>query len=103
MERIVELNRGPFVGAPAPLVRLDDVPANGVVLDVRDAESFAAGHAPDSLNVPAGAGSFATHAGFVLPLDRPLVLYGDVRELDAAARGLRSIGFIELACAPLKQ
>ncbi len=97
MERIVGLNRGPFVGAPAPLARLDEVPANGLVIDVRAAEAFAAGHIRSALNVPVGGGSFATHAGFVLPLDRPLVLYGDAHELDAAARGLRSIGFIDLA------
>jgi glyoxylase-like metal-dependent hydrolase (beta-lactamase superfamily II)/rhodanese-related sulfurtransferase len=96
MERIVELNRGPFVGAPAPLPRLDAVPADGLVLDVRPAEAFATGHVANALNVPAGAGSFATRAGFVLPLDRPLALYGDAREVDAAARGLRSIGFIDL-------
>jgi hydroxyacylglutathione hydrolase len=97
MERIVELNRGPFVGAPTPVNGLTSVPTDAVVLDVRPASAFASGHVSGALNVPVSAGSFATRAGFVLPLDRPLVLNGADGEIAAAARGLRSIGFLELA------
>jgi len=97
MERIVELNRGPFLGAPPPLQRLAQVAGGAVVLDVRPATAFAAGHVAGALNVPVDGGSFATRAGFVLPLDTPIVLHGDASETDRAARGLRSVGFLELA------
>jgi glyoxylase-like metal-dependent hydrolase (beta-lactamase superfamily II)/rhodanese-related sulfurtransferase len=97
VERVVELNRGPFVPAQAPVGRLDRIPEDGVVLDVRSADEFAAGHVPGALNVPVGGTSFATKAGFVLPLDRPIVLHGSVDEIDAAAAGLRAVGFLELA------
>ena len=33
----------------------------------------------------------------MLPLDRPIVLHGSVDEVDAAAVGLRAVGFLELA------
>ncbi|TML88260.1 MAG: MBL fold metallo-hydrolase [Actinobacteria bacterium] len=69
----------------------------GVVLDVRSPDEFAAGHVPGALNVPVGGSSFATKAGFVLPLERPIVLHGSVDEVDAAAVGLRAVGFLELA------
>src|SRR5581483_8423765 len=41
MESIVELNRGPFLGAQPPLQRTEHA-GGAVVLDVRDAETFAA-------------------------------------------------------------
>ncbi len=64
MERIVELNRGPFLAAQPPLgpATVD----SATVLDVRPAEAFAAGHVPGALNVPVSGGSFGTKAGFVL-------------------------------------
>src|SRR5262249_26575733 len=43
MERIVELNRGPFLGRPADVPTLDAA-GDAPVLDVRPFELFAAGH-----------------------------------------------------------
>ncbi len=43
MERVVALNRGPFVGAPPPVGELAG-PGDARVLDVRPSESFLAGH-----------------------------------------------------------
>jgi hydroxyacylglutathione hydrolase len=95
--RVVELNRGPFVGAPAALDRLPDV-RDATVLDVRTAEAHAAGHVRGSINVPVDGGSFATRAGFVLDPDEQIVLRASSRdEAERAARGLRSVGFLELA------
>jgi glyoxylase-like metal-dependent hydrolase (beta-lactamase superfamily II)/rhodanese-related sulfurtransferase len=96
MERIVALNRGPFVGAPAPLGPVAS--ADGmVVLDVRPFAEFAAGHVPGALNVPVSGTSFSTKAGFVLlPTDR-VVLHGSRDEVEHAARGLRAIGYLDLA------
>jgi hydroxyacylglutathione hydrolase len=72
MERIVELNRGPFVGSREPLEALSDG-GGGAILDVRSAEDFAAGHARGALNVPIDGGNFPTKAGFVLPPDERVV------------------------------
>src|SRR5207253_1923100 len=48
MERIVELNRGPFLAARPPLQHIADA-GDAVVLDVRQAHDFAAGHRPGAV------------------------------------------------------
>jgi hydroxyacylglutathione hydrolase len=96
MERIVELNRGPFLGAQPPLQRADDA-ADAVVLDVRTAHDFATGHRPGAVNVPVSGSSFATKAAFVLP-ERSLVIDAtDEQEAVQAARALHSVGVFDLA------
>jgi hydroxyacylglutathione hydrolase len=95
--RVVDLNRGPFLGAPAELVHLDEV-GEATVLDVRPAAAHAAGHVHGAFNVPVSASSFATRAGFILDPDERIVLHAsDDAEARHAARGLRSVGFLELA------
>ena len=97
MERIVEMNRGPFVGAqPAPTELA--APPDGVqVLDVRPVEAFAAGHFPGALNVPVSGTRFSTKAAFVLG-PRPIAISAaDEAEVELAVRGLRSVGFLDLA------
>jgi glyoxylase-like metal-dependent hydrolase (beta-lactamase superfamily II)/rhodanese-related sulfurtransferase len=97
MERIVELNRGPFVGAPVPLEPLNGG-GGGAVLDVRDADEFAAGHAKGALGVPVDGGNFATKAGFVLPQDERVVIHAaSAEEAQRAASGLRAVGIFDLA------
>ena len=96
MERIVELNRGAFLGAsPAPeAVRSPD---DATVLDVRSADDFAAGHVPGALNVPVAVKGFGTRAGFVLRRDEQVVLHASTpAEADLAARRLRAVGLLEL-------
>ena len=98
MERIVELNRGPFVGAPQPIQPLSGSGGGGAILDVRPAAKFAAGHARGALSVPASAGGFATKAAFVLPPGERVVIHsGSAEEAERAARGLRSVGILDLA------
>ena len=96
MERIVELNRGPFVGAPAPLHSVSS--ADGaVVLDVRDADSFAAGHVAGAISVPLSSSAFGTKAGFVLHPDDRVVLHASTaEEAEHAALRLYAVGFLEL-------
>jgi hydroxyacylglutathione hydrolase len=96
MARIVELNRGPFLGAPPPLEALAS--ADGAtVLDVRPPETYGAGHVPGALNVPLAGGHFATRAGFLFrPGERVVLHASDPEEAERAARGLRSIGLLEL-------
>ena len=91
------LNRGPFVGAPAPLERLDE-PGQGTILDVRPAESHAAGHVHGAINVPVSGPSFATRAAFLLDPEARIVIHAiDEAEAKRAAAGLQAVGFLELA------
>jgi len=96
MERIVELNRGPFVGAQPPLARVDDA-KDAVVLDVRPAHTFAAGHAPGAVNVPVSGSSFGTKAAFVLPERTVLIDATDKDEALQAAQSLQAVGIFDLA------
>jgi glyoxylase-like metal-dependent hydrolase (beta-lactamase superfamily II) len=62
MERIVELNRGEFLGAQPPLERVASEPEGAIVLDVRSTDVFAAGHRPGAVGIPVSGASFATKA-----------------------------------------
>jgi hydroxyacylglutathione hydrolase len=95
--RVVALNKGAFLGAPKPPERLAEV-GKGTVLDVRPAAAHAAGHVHGAFNVPVSASSFATRAGFILDPEERIVIHAtDDDEATRAARGLRSVGFLELA------
>jgi hydroxyacylglutathione hydrolase len=95
--RVVALNKGPFIDAPAPLVQLGEI-ADATVLDVRPARAHAEGHVHGAFNVPVSASSFATRAGFILDPDERIVVHAsDEEEAERAAHGLRSVGFLELA------
>jgi hydroxyacylglutathione hydrolase len=97
MERIVELNRGAFVGAPGPLGELTGA-VDVTVLDVRDADEFGAGHAQGALNVPVDGSSFATKAAFLLSPDEPIAIHAGSREqAERAAEGLHSVALLDLA------
>jgi hydroxyacylglutathione hydrolase len=97
VERIVELNRGPFLRAPADVTALE-APDGAQVLDARPVERYAVGHVPGALNVPVSGHSFAIKAGFVLPVwPPPAVHASSPAEAERAIRGLRSVGFLELA------
>jgi glyoxylase-like metal-dependent hydrolase (beta-lactamase superfamily II)/rhodanese-related sulfurtransferase len=96
MDRIVAINRGPFVGAPAPLERVTATDG-ATILDVRSAKAFAAGHPHDAINVPIGGSQFPTRSAFVLDPGDQIILHGSQEEVERAARGLRAVGFLELA------
>ena len=97
MDRIVALNRGPFLGAPEPLGTVAER-GDALVLDVRPAELFAAGHAPGALNVPLGDSKFPTKAAFVIPEGaRVALVAGSPADAERAARGLHAVGILELA------
>jgi glyoxylase-like metal-dependent hydrolase (beta-lactamase superfamily II)/rhodanese-related sulfurtransferase len=97
MERIVELNRGPFLGAQPAVVELP-VPSGGAqVLDVRPFDAFASGHVPGALSVPLSGTRFSTKAAFVLEPGRPVVVVAtDEPEAEGAVRGLRSVGVLDV-------
>src|SRR5262249_8748007 len=95
LERIVQLNRGPFVGAPEPIAERDRL--EPPILDVRAADVFVAGHAPGAINVPLSRRGFATRAAFVLVPDEPPLIHAATREQaeDAAGR-LHAVGIFDL-------
>jgi len=98
MARLVELNRGPFVAAAAPVEHLAGAPPGATVLDVRTLEDYLSGHLPGAVNVPAAGGSFATKAAFVLEPSRPVVVAaGSPAQAQRATRGLHAVGFLDLA------
>jgi hydroxyacylglutathione hydrolase len=95
--RVVALNKGPFLGAPGLVEKLESI-GYATVLDVRPAAAHAAGHVRGAFNVPLSGSSFATRAGFILDPDERIVIHAtDDDEAQRAARGLRSVGFLELA------
>jgi hydroxyacylglutathione hydrolase len=95
-ERVVALNRGPWVARPPDPEELAD-PGDATVLDVRPFEHHAAGHIPGSINVPVSGPSFATKSGFVLLPGERVVLHARSREEAlTAARSLWRVGIFEL-------
>jgi glyoxylase-like metal-dependent hydrolase (beta-lactamase superfamily II)/rhodanese-related sulfurtransferase len=92
-ERVVALNRGPWVAARPPL---EAAAADGAtVLDVRPVAEFAAGHVAGAISVALGGGSFATRAAFVLDPGKPIVVQArSIAEAQDAARRLWSVGLL---------
>jgi hydroxyacylglutathione hydrolase len=97
--RDVALNRE---GAPAvdarplppltPAALRERVEKGALVLDVRDAAAFGAGHLPGSVHLGL-AGQFASWAGALLPADRPvLVVADDPAGVQEAALRLARVG-----------
>jgi glyoxylase-like metal-dependent hydrolase (beta-lactamase superfamily II)/rhodanese-related sulfurtransferase len=96
MERIVELNRGPFVGAQAQPVELAAPPDGIQVLDVRPVESFAAGHVAGALSVPVSGTRFSTKAAFVLDGGPVVVVATNEAEANVAITALWSVGMLDI-------
>jgi len=97
MERIVGLNRGPFVGAQPEPPQLPEPPDGVVVLDVRPVKDFAAGHHSGALSVPVSGTRFSTKAAFVLDGGAVVVAATGVDEAADATRALRSVGILDIA------
>jgi hydroxyacylglutathione hydrolase len=97
MERIVELNRGPFVAAQPEPREIAAPPEGAQVLDARPITAFAAGHLAGALSVPVSGTRFSTKAAFVLGAGPVAVAATDESEAMAAVRGLRSVGHLDIA------
>jgi glyoxylase-like metal-dependent hydrolase (beta-lactamase superfamily II)/rhodanese-related sulfurtransferase len=96
VERVVALNRGPFLGAQPPLELLEA--PRGQLLDVRPAEQYAAGHARGAVNVPLAGSSVGTKTAFVLDHDEPVTIHAASREeAEDAARRLYGVGLLGVA------
>jgi hydroxyacylglutathione hydrolase len=96
MERIVELNRGPFVGAQQMSSQLAAAPDGVQVLDVRPVDAFAAGHVAGALSVPVSGTRFSTKAAFVVDAGLVVVSAQDEDEAALAVRGLHAVGHLEI-------
>jgi hydroxyacylglutathione hydrolase len=96
-ERVVALNRGPWVARPADPPEFGDA-GDATVLDVRPFEDHTAGHVAGAISVPVSGGSFGTKAGFVLVPGERVVLHARTRDeaLDAA-RKLWAVGILDVA------
>ena len=98
MNRLVELNRGPHVGAADAVDELPAPPDGATVLDVRPVADYLAGHRHGALNVPVSGTSFSTKSAFLLDPEGELVVQAaTAAEAERAIRGLRAIGILELA------
>jgi hydroxyacylglutathione hydrolase len=96
-ERVVALNRGPWVTLPPEPEELPD-PGDATVLDVRPFADHMTGHVPGSISVPVSGGSFSTKAGFVVEGGERLVVHARTKdEAMKAARALWKVGLLELA------
>jgi hydroxyacylglutathione hydrolase len=96
VERVVELNRGPFLGAQPPIELL--ATTAGQLLDVRPASVHAAGHAHGAVNIPLEGGSVGTKAGFVLDHEQPITIHASsAREAQDGARRLYAVGLLNVA------
>jgi hydroxyacylglutathione hydrolase len=94
-ERVVALNRGPWVALPDEPSEVAG--ADGTILDVRPFADFAAGHAPGAISVPVSGSSFATKAAFVLLADERFVIHARTRdEALAATRKLWAVGLLDV-------
>jgi hydroxyacylglutathione hydrolase len=96
-ERVVALNRGPWVARPDDPAELSEH-GDATVLDVRPFSDYAAGHVPGAISIPVCGASFGTKAGFVLiPNERTVLHARSAGEALEAAQGLWAVGIHDLA------
>ncbi len=96
VERVVELNRGPFLAAQPQLELLAE--PRGQLLDVRPAEEHAAGHAHGSVNVPLDGSAVGTKTAFVLDQEQPITIHASSgEEAEDAARRMYAVGLLDVA------
>lgn len=88
---------------PVPLLEaaadIADVARRGaLVIDLRAANAFAAGHLPATISIPLNR-SFVSWAGWLVPYDRDIYLIADGRQLAEAVNDLALIGLDRIAAA----
>ena len=99
VERIVELNRGPFVGRPAVSERTGRrLRRHAGPRRPPGRVDFATGHRPGAVCVPVSGTRFSTKAGFAIDLERPVVVAAaDDADGRHAVKGLQAIGVFDIA------
>jgi len=102
--RDAEINRkgaGPLDELRRPselgVLEVQQLAGTAVLLDVRNAASYGAGHLPGSINIGLG-GKFATWAGSLIPMNKQIVLIADgAGEVDEAVVRLARVGLENVA------
>lgn len=80
------------IAKPRELTTEEVLSFDGVVLDIRPAAVYGAGHVPNSMNIGLG-GQFASWAGTLIPIGAPLALVADTQEqIDEAVMRLARVG-----------
>ncbi len=99
LHAIVARNRGPLLAAPplpprlSPAAVAERMADGALLLDVRSAEAFDAGHVPGAICVPLTRSGFATRAVRACDTEVPLLLAGaGDADGERAARRLAAIG-----------
>ena len=92
MQRIVELNRGPFVGAQPEPGSSPCRPRRRRCSTCAPSRAFAAGHLPSALSVPVSGTRFSTKAASCSTDGPVVVAASSEQEAAEAIRGLRSVG-----------
>jgi hydroxyacylglutathione hydrolase len=96
-ERVVALNRGPWVALPTLPLEVENA-AGRPVLDVRPFADHAAGHLPGALSVPVSGTSFGTKAAFLVDAAEPIVVHASsLEEASEAAWKLWAVGVLDVA------
>jgi len=101
VERVVELNRGPLLDRPAPLLPLDSdevqrlIERGGAIVDGRDAVAFDQGGIPGSLCLPLDAPGVGSRAAWLIGRDQPLVVLGEsAAQAEQLAARLAAVGLL---------
>ncbi|MCW5873458.1 MAG: MBL fold metallo-hydrolase [Anaerolineales bacterium] len=91
------LARIPQPGAQTAAQLQAEVAAGAIVLDVREADRFLAGHIPQAYGIPVFA-PLSTWAGWVVPPDARIILVADApAELNEAVLQLIRVGYDQIA------
>lgn len=67
--------------------------SNALVIDLRDEDTFAAGHVPGTVNIPDTSSKFSTYVGWLVDYDAPLYFIAPAQEkVNTIITALRAIG-----------
>jgi hydroxyacylglutathione hydrolase len=103
-DRIIARNRAralPLAGEPRALSAAqarETIDKGAVVVDIRTAEEFGAGHVPGAISVWIESPQFANRVGMFVPADRPLFFVaGGPTDLAHAVQALGRVGLDDIA------
>ena len=102
MKKLNKIERPLLTSVPQhPIIRLDEIPAESIIVDTRSKFDFAKGHIPSSINIQNNK-SLANWAGWMLPYDKPLVIIAEAPMHEEITRKLMRIGMDNIEAFMLK-
>ena len=97
MKKHNKLDRKLLVEVPQhPIIKVNDLITDAIVVDTRNKFEFSAGHLPNSINIQ-NNNSLANWAGWMLPYDKPLVFVASAQTREEVTRKLMRIGMDNIA------